>query len=90
LALAKPACHVGPRLEPKTTRHKPTSKIDMQALKEDINRYPDACHDERAKRFNVSKQGIGKALKRLGISYKKNANASEEPSRRTACLPKEG
>jgi transposase len=43
------------RLEPKTTRYKPTTKIDMQALREDIKSYPDAYHYERAKRFNVSK-----------------------------------
>lgn len=54
------------------TRHKPATKIDMEALKWDVEQYPDAYQYERAKRLSVSRRGIGYALKRLGISRKKN------------------
>lgn len=74
-------------LEPKRTRNKPATKIDMEALKRDVELYPDAYHHERAGRFSVTEGGIRKALKRLGISYKKNAETSQSQRRRTASLP---
>ena len=40
--------------EPKTTRTKPATKIDMVALARDVVAYPDAYHYERARRFGVS------------------------------------
>jgi transposase len=58
-------------LEPKRTRNKPSTKIDMEALKHDVELHPDAYNHERAIRFGVTEGGIRKALKRLGISYKK-------------------
>jgi transposase len=58
-------------LEPKRTRNKPATKIDMEALQRDVELHPDAYHHERAQRFGVTEGGIRKALKRLGISYKK-------------------
>ncbi len=73
--------------EPKTTRNKPATKIDMVALARDVVAYPDAYHYERARRFGVSVQGIHYALRRLGVTYKKNSNASKEVRGRTACLP---
>ena len=76
-------------LEPKRTRNKPAAKIDMEALRRDVESYPDAYHHERASRFGVSEGGIRKALKRLGISYKKNTEASQSRRRRTASLPRE-
>ncbi len=60
----------GKVLEAKRTRHKPT-KIEMEALKQDVEIYPDAYHYERAARFGISESGIRRALKRLGISRKK-------------------
>lgn len=72
---------------PQKTRNKPATKINMQALVADIKHYPDAYHYERAKRLGVSHMGICHALKRLGVSYKKNAEASQGQTRRTACLP---
>lgn len=60
------------RLEPKRTKHRPPIKIDNQALLEDIRQYPDAYHYERAERLHVSPSGICCALKRLGVTYKKN------------------
>ena len=74
--------------EPKTTRNKPATKIDMQVLAQDVKQYPDAYQFERAKRLGVSKQGIYHALKRLGVSYKKNVATSKGQRRRTAHLPR--
>lgn len=62
------------RLEAKRTRQKPSSKIDMEALKQDVEHYPDAYQYERA--VGVSQRGIGYALKRLGISLKKTFSQS--------------
>jgi len=64
------------RIEPKTTRNKPATKIDMDKLKDDVKKYPDDFQYERAKRFNVSQWGIGLALRRLKISNKKNPASS--------------
>ena len=64
-------------IEAQRTRHKPATKIDMEALKRDVEQYPDAYQYERAERLNVSRRGIGYALTRLGISRKKNLLTSE-------------
>lgn len=61
------------RLEPKTTRNKPALKIDMNALQKDIRMHPDRFQYERAQDFGVTQGAIWFALKRLGISYKKNS-----------------
>lgn len=47
------------------------SKLDKQALAEDVMRHPDDYLRERAKRFGVTPQTIWYALKRLNI-VKKN------------------
>jgi transposase len=65
------------RLEPCTTRNKPATKIDMEALKKHVQEYPDAYQYERAAVFGVSQGCIFFALKRLSISYKKNAVSSQ-------------
>jgi len=44
----------------------------MAVLKKDVESSPDDYQWERAKRFNVSQRGMCSALKRLGMSYKKN------------------
>lgn len=67
---------------PKTKRNKPTTKIDMEALKRDIEEYPDAYQYERAQRFGVTATGIWHALKRLGVTYKKNPKSSQSRSRK--------
>ena len=56
------------RIEAQHPRHKPATKIDMDALKQDVEAYPDAYQYERAERFGVSRRTIGYAWKRLGIS----------------------
>lgn len=75
------------KLEPILKRNKPT-KLDMSALKADVSAYPDSYHYERAKRFGVTASCILKALRRLGVSYKKNTIASESGRKRTAHLPR--
>jgi transposase len=62
-------------LEPKKNRNKPSLKIDIAVLKADVINYPDSFHYERAARLGVSRSGIYWALKRLGISYKKNTES---------------
>jgi transposase len=64
------------KIEPCITRNKPATKIDMEALATDIKKHPDSYQWERAGRFGVSQRGIGYALKRLRISYKKNTISS--------------
>ena len=59
------------------TRNKPPSKIHNEALLKDIEQYPDDYMYERAQRFRCSKSGIEAALKRLGISKKKDLGASK-------------
>jgi transposase len=60
------------RIEPKTNRNKPSTKIDMDALRKDVKDNPELYQYERAKAFGVSQSAIFYALKRLKISYKKN------------------
>ena len=64
------------RLEPCRTRNKPSVKIDRDCLVRDVEKYPDAYQHERAERLGCSQRGISGALKRFGISRKKNASAS--------------
>ena len=65
------------RIEPKTTRNKPATKIDMETLRKDVERHPDRYQYERAKDFGVTQGAIWFALQRLNISYKKNSAASQ-------------
>ena len=67
-------------LAPKTTRNKAPTKIPDDALIEDVKRYPDDYSYERARRLNCSKTSIFNALKRLGISQKKDLRASKSVS----------
>ena len=64
------------RLEPCVTRNRPAIKVNMDALKKEIEDFPDDYQWERAKRLNVTQPSIHYALKRLKISVKKNAEAS--------------
>lgn len=45
----------------------------MEALQKDVEDNPDLFQYKRAKKFGVSQSAIYYALKRLKISYKKNA-----------------
>ncbi len=57
-------------------RNRPAQKIDMEALKKDVEEHPDDFIYERAERFSVSDSGMRYALKRLGVSRKKNTKTS--------------
>lgn len=58
---------------PKKTRNKKATKLDMQALSEDVKNYPDLYQSERAKKLGVRQSTIHYALRRLKLSYKKNS-----------------
>ena len=77
------------RLHPKVTRKKKSIKINMKKLKKDVEQNPESYQYERARKFKVSQRGIGYALKRLGVSYKKNAKASESERRKAYYIPEE-
>lgn len=76
------------RVEPCLTRNKPATKIDRIKLARDVREHPDAYQAERAARLGVSEKGIGHALRRMGISYKKKPAAPQSGRRRTAVLPR--
>lgn len=73
-------------IDSKKTRNKPPTKLDMGALKEDIEKYPDAYQYERAERLGVTRAGIWHAIKRLGVTYKKNPKSSKGEPRKTLCI----
>ena len=64
------------RIEPITKRNKPATKLDIDALRKDVEKNPDLYQYERAKKFGVSQSAIFYALKRLDITYKKNTSSS--------------
>ena len=64
----------------KQTRNKPPSKIPNDTLLKDVEQYPDDYMYERAQRLNCSKSGIEIALKRLGLSQKKDLRTSKSLS----------
>ncbi len=65
------------RLEPKLKRDKPATKVDMKLLEKDVKKNPDSYQYERAELLGVTQSTIYYALKRLGISVKKNTNSSK-------------
>jgi transposase len=72
---------------PKPGRNKPATKIDMDALAQDVKDYPDAYQYERAERLGAAEKTVGHALRRMGISYKKNFKSPKSERRRSAYLP---
>ena len=65
------------RVHSKTTRQTKPYKIPDEELLNDVKEHPDDYQYERARRLNCSKTGIYHALKRLGISQKKDLSASK-------------
>ena len=59
------------RIEIKRTRPRKPSKVDDDALRADVEQYPDDYQYERAARFGCGTSTIGDALKRLNITIKK-------------------
>ena len=64
------------RIIPKTKPNKPSTQLNMEALRKDVEDNPDHFQYERAKKFGVSQSAIYYALRRLKISCKKNAISS--------------
>ena len=78
------------RLEPMKHRKRRSSTIDLDALKQDVENFPDAYKYERAERIGGSASGIGHALKRLGVTFKKKFPSSQSGSRKAIyILPKD-
>ena len=76
-------------IEPKLTRDKPAVKLDMELLRQDVEKHPDAYLRERATRLGVSISGVGHALKRLGVTRKKKLFSSTGKRTKTIyILPK--
>lgn len=71
------------KITPCTSRNKPATVLDMDALAKDVECMPDAYQWERAERLGVSARTIGYGLKRLQISYKKNTEAPQSQRRGT-------
>jgi transposase len=71
--------------KPPGFRHR---KIDLEVLRQDVLTYPDAYQYERAQRLGVRQNAIFLALKKLRVTYKKNAAASQGGRARTAHLPR--
>lgn len=59
------------KLEPKPDCVRQPYKIQDQALREDVERFPNDYHTQRAVRFNCTSAAISKALKRLNIKIKR-------------------
>ncbi|MGP9750764.1 IS630 transposase-related protein [Psychrobacter sp. AOP22-C2-15] len=68
------------RVHSKTTRQTKPYKIPDDVLLNDVKKHPDDYQYERARRLNCSKTGIYHALKRLGISQKKDFGTSKSVS----------
>ena len=75
------------RMEPREKRNKPATKIDMERLKKDVKKRADAYLMERAERFQVSVSGMYYALRRLGVSYKKNSASPQGGRKGTYEVP---
>lgn len=71
---------------PQTHRNKPATKINMEALKQDVEAYPDAYQYERAQRLNVSPNCVHFALKRLHVTCKKKLTPPQGSSRKAVYL----
>jgi len=56
----------------------------MEALQKHVEDYPDSYQHERATHFGVSSSCILYALRRLGVSNKKNISSSQIGRRETS------
>jgi len=64
-------------------------KLSLEALKKDVEDYPDAYQHERAKRLGVKQNTICDGLKKLKISYKKKPYSSESGRRKAYYISSE-
>jgi len=58
-------------IKPKSTKNRPSIKLDLNLLVKDVKENPDSYQYERAEKFKVSKSCIQAALMKLKISFKK-------------------
>ena len=70
-------------IKPLTIRNKPATKINMEALKKDIQDNPDACQYERAKKFGVTQNGIWHAMRRLRVTCKKKLSIIQRQTQKS-------
>ncbi len=63
------------------------TKIDLEKLRQDVEKYPDDYQYERAARFDVCQKSIWQALRKLKVTYKKSPKTSQSRRRQTASLP---
>ena len=63
-----------------------STRTDMDALKRDVEQYPDAYQHERATRLGVSDYCVWYALKRLGVTYKKKHFSTQRQLQKNALL----
>ena len=70
------------RIEPIRVERR-VRKIDKEALREDVRKYPFAYQRERGRRLGVSQRAIHSALRNLGVTYKKSPSSI----RRQTLLP---
>lgn len=77
------------KLEPIEKRNTKPRRIDLSALKKDIEDYPDAYQCERAQRLGVSEHCIFWNLKKLNITYKKNSLSSQSRRRKASFVLQE-
>ena len=66
------------KMAPCMTRDKPATRLDIAQLAKEVELAPEAYQWERAKRLGVAERTIGYGLQRLKISYKKNAQTSQD------------
>ncbi len=69
------------RIEIKRTRPRKPSKVDDDALRADVEQYPDDYQYERAARFGCGISTIGDALKDLNITVKKRPYCTRKQNR---------
>jgi transposase len=55
-------------------------RLDWEALREHVGQYPDRTQKERAHHFGVSRHGIWQALRKMGVTRKKNAGVHRAES----------
>ncbi|MBF7694287.1 IS630 transposase-related protein [Acinetobacter pollinis] len=66
------------RIEVKRTRPRKPSKIDNDALRADVEKYPDDYQYERTIRLNCEVSSIGNALRRFRITVKKRPYTTQK------------
>ncbi len=62
-------------------KRKRSTKIDIEALKQDVEEYPDAYQYERATRLGVGEHCVWYALKLLNVTYKKLYSIQRQPQK---------